>query len=350
MTAASAHGAPAAATHPQPTLVMTVPRRRVRSGPPRSSRLPRPPKDSGGDRRPGGGLIRRRPGWPVLAVAVIVVLLLLGTGAWWFTAGPGSYLDAPSLVGQSQSDAQRTLSGEGLSSRVSSVFDPKVAAGTVISADPMAGEHVKKHGTVNLVVSKGPQLVAVPDVGGFTVTQATGELLAAKLKVGTTTSQYYPAVPVGQVISTSPNIGTRIAAGQPVNLLVSGAGVLKGLASGRCLDVPSGSQVNGTRTVLQDCNGGTSQAWAASPSGQLTVYGGTKCLDVAGGSTDDGAIVQIYDCSGGSNQQWTINPDGSIVSAASGKCLDATDHGTDNGTPIQIWSCSGDTNQKWSRT
>jgi predicted alpha-1,2-mannosidase len=126
-------------------------------------------------------------------------------------------------------------------------------------------------------------------------------------------------------------------------------GVLRGQASGRCVDVPGLSQTNGTTVALWDCNGGTNQQWTATASKQLMVYG-TKCLDVNGASTADGAAVQIYDCNGGTNQQWTLNADGTIVGVGSGKCLDATGQGTANGTLIQIWTCNGGTNQKWSRS
>jgi alpha-glucosidase len=125
--------------------------------------------------------------------------------------------------------------------------------------------------------------------------------------------------------------------------------VLKGQASGRCVDVPNNTQVNRTQVELWDCNGGANQQWTATSSKQLTVYGG-KCLDVDGGATADGTPVTIYDCNGGTNQQWNVNADGTVVSVGSGKCLDATGAKTDNGTLLQIWACNGGGNQKWARS
>jgi predicted alpha-1,6-mannanase (GH76 family) len=132
------------------------------------------------------------------------------------------------------------------------------------------------------------------------------------------------------------------------NVTPPATNILKGLESGRCVDVPGAGQTNSTRVALWDCNGGTNQRWVATGSRQLQVYG-SKCLDVSGGSTTDGAAVIIYDCHAGTNQQWTVNADGSVVSAASGKCLDATAHGTANGTLLAIWTCNGGANQKWAR-
>ena len=126
------------------------------------------------------------------------------------------------------------------------------------------------------------------------------------------------------------------------------AGILKGRQSGRCADVPGGSQTNGTQITLYDCNGGANQSWTLTPQGQLQVYG-SKCLDVKDAGTADGTAVQIWDCNNGGNQQWTVNADGSIVNTGSGKCLDATSLGTANNTPLEIWTCNNGDNQQWDR-
>ncbi|MEV0570543.1 glycoside hydrolase family 97 catalytic domain-containing protein [Dactylosporangium sp. NPDC050588] len=125
--------------------------------------------------------------------------------------------------------------------------------------------------------------------------------------------------------------------------------VIRGVQSGRCVDVPNNTTTSGTPVALWDCNGGANQRWVATGSRQLQVYG-TKCLDVVGASTADGAAVQIWDCNGGTNQQWTLNSNGTIVGTGSGKCLDAYDNGTTNGTKLIIWPCSGGTNQQWTRS
>ncbi|MFH8484040.1 endo-1,4-beta-xylanase [Streptomyces longisporoflavus] len=124
-------------------------------------------------------------------------------------------------------------------------------------------------------------------------------------------------------------------------------GQIKGVGSGRCLDVPNAGTSDGTQVQLWDCTGGTNQQWTATASGELKVYG-NKCLDAAG--TGNGARVQIYGCSGADNQKWRLNADGSIVGVQSGRCLDAVGVGTANGTLIQLYSCSNGSNQRWTRT
>lgn len=143
---------------------------------------------------------------------------------------------------------------------------------------------------------------------------------------------------------TGTNSGAAPGTTQPPGAV----GVLRGVQSNRCLDVPGQATANQTPLQIWDCNGGTNQQWTALSSGALQVYG-NKCLDVPGHATVAGTRVQIYDCNGGANQQWTLNPDGTVVGRESGLCLDATGQATANGTAVQIWTCNDGANQKWAR-
>ncbi|WP_320777170.1 endo-1,4-beta-xylanase [Streptomyces sp. CRN 30] len=124
-------------------------------------------------------------------------------------------------------------------------------------------------------------------------------------------------------------------------------GQVKGVGSGRCLDVPNASTADGTQLQLWDCHSNANQQWTYTDAGELRVYG-DKCLDAAG--TGNGARVQIYSCWGGDNQKWRLNSDGTVVGVQSGLCLDAVGGGTANGTLVQLHSCSNGSNQRWTRT
>ncbi|MFK4066320.1 endo-1,4-beta-xylanase [Streptomyces sp. NPDC029674] len=125
------------------------------------------------------------------------------------------------------------------------------------------------------------------------------------------------------------------------------SGQIKGVASGRCLDVPNAGTADGTQLQLWDCHTSTNQQWTHTAAGELRVYG-NKCLDAAG--TGNGTRVQIYSCWGGDNQKWRLTSDGTIVGVQSGRCLDVVGGGTANGTSIQLYSCSGGSNQRWTHT
>jgi hypothetical protein len=140
------------------------------------------------------------------------------------------------------------------------------------------------------------------------------------------------------------NLSVTAVSGPPP----ASSGRLVGAGSGRCLDVPNQSTINGVQLDIWDCNGGANQQFTQLTNGALQVYG-TKCLDVPGHAAAAGTPVEIYDCNGGANQQWRVNSDGTIVGVESGLCLDVTGAATANGTLVEIWTCNGGTNQKWSR-
>jgi poly(3-hydroxybutyrate) depolymerase len=121
--------------------------------------------------------------------------------------------------------------------------------------------------------------------------------------------------------------------------------MLRGDASGRCLDIPNSSTANGTQAQIWDCHGGTNQQFTQNGAA-LQVMG--KCLD-APTNAAAGTRVQIWDCTGGANQQWALNANGTITNGQSGLCLDVNGAGTANGTAAIVWTCHGGTNQRWTR-
>ncbi|WP_432933164.1 lectin [Microbispora sp. CA-135349] len=148
----------------------------------------------------------------------------------------------------------------------------------------------------------------------------------------------------GTSTSPSPQVSPSASPTPPAGSTTS----IKGVPSGRCLDVNGASQTNGATVLIWDCNGQNNQKWTSTSASELRVYG-NKCLDVNGGGTADGTSVIIWDCNGQNNQKWRFNSDGTITAVGAGKCLDVASSGTANGTKVQIWSCTGGNNQKWTR-
>jgi len=128
------------------------------------------------------------------------------------------------------------------------------------------------------------------------------------------------------------------------------SGELRGVGSGRCLDVPGLTTESGTQLQIWDCWGGSNQQWTHTAAGELTVYAGDsqRCLDAEGNGTSNGTAVIIWSCHGGINQRWSLNPDGTITGVQSGLCLDVYEAGTANGSQAILWSCHGGSNQRWT--
>jgi len=139
-----------------------------------------------------------------------------------------------------------------------------------------------------------------------------------------------------------------VAAGYATSVVSGQQNVtIVGAQSGRCVDDPNGTTVNGTQQQLFDCTGGTAQRWTYTASKQLTIFG-NKCLDASNQGTANGTAAIIWDCNGQANQQWNVNTSGTITGVQSGLCLDANGAATANGTKIILWACNGGANQRWS--
>lgn len=162
----------------------------------------------------------RRKG--VIWVIVLVLLALLASGAgWFFGMGPGAQVTLPDLKSQPAEQAASILAGYGIKAEQQEVFDEKVGSGLVVATEPPAGTVIRKFESVQLLVSKGPQLFPVPGLVKKTLDDARTALTGANLAAGSVTEKYSDTAPVGQVIAQSPGSGAQVRRGTPVNLTVS---------------------------------------------------------------------------------------------------------------------------------
>jgi serine/threonine-protein kinase len=164
---------------------------------------------------------RRRWVWLTAAIALVAVL---GVGGWWFmTSGPGAYRPVPAgLVGVERAAAETILAEADLGVAVAESFHPEVALGLVISTSPGEGESVRKDGTVELVVSKGPDLRLVPpDLLGKPVADVTAALVGASFEVAEPVGAYDDHVAAGNVLTMSVESGASVPVGTEVALTVS---------------------------------------------------------------------------------------------------------------------------------
>lgn len=162
-------------------------------------------------RRKRGSAIRK-----VIALAVILSAI-----AGWYLV-KSTQTSVPQLVGSTVEQALAALSQAELNGEISSeVFSDTVAANVVISADPPSGSTISKSSTVNLVVSKGPEKFAVPEVRGKTLDVVTSEIEQLGLKLGTTKSVYDSEISEGLVISATPETGTLLDPDSSIDLTLS---------------------------------------------------------------------------------------------------------------------------------
>ncbi|MGW6016128.1 ricin-type beta-trefoil lectin domain protein [Streptomyces sp. NPDC055210] len=124
--------------------------------------------------------------------------------------------------------------------------------------------------------------------------------------------------------------------------------LIKGHASGRCINVSGNSASSGRLLDIMDCSRGARMEWKFMPDGTIRAMG--ECMEVAGNSAENGANIQLAGCDGSTAQHFVLNTSHDLVNPQSHKCVDVKDQLTANTSRLQLWTCNGQRNQKWSKT
>jgi beta-lactam-binding protein with PASTA domain/serine/threonine protein kinase len=162
------------------------------------------------DATPRGRVVRSdpEPGTNVHSGSAVTVFM---------STGP-PLISVPDVRGKSQQDATATLTGLGFSVSDAEKSSDTVPAGTVLSQTPAPGTKLAKFKIVTIVVSKGPDLVQVPQLPRLiTAVKARNILEAVGFKVEV---QRTLGVPGGLVLGTDPAAGTKLKRGATVTLIV----------------------------------------------------------------------------------------------------------------------------------
>jgi beta-lactam-binding protein with PASTA domain len=128
----------------------------------------------------------------------------------------------PNVEGLTQAAAIAAVTGANLTvGTITQQTSNTVVTGNVVSQNQPSGSSVAQDSPVNLVISSGPEMVAVPNIVGLTQAAATAAITAAKLTIGTVTQQTGDTVDTGKVISQDPASGVSVTRGSPLNLVIS---------------------------------------------------------------------------------------------------------------------------------
>ena len=129
------------------------------------------------------------------------------------SSGPAPRTVPSGLVGGSFENAKAALEGVQLKAKQVDEFSDDVEKGKVIRVEPGEGEQAERDSEVAVVVSKGPDVVTVPDVSGMSLDEAVSAIEGAGLVVG---EAFGPAK--GDPFITSPAAGTEVRRGATVDI------------------------------------------------------------------------------------------------------------------------------------
>jgi serine/threonine-protein kinase len=157
------------------------------------------------------------PAGQVLATDPAAGTVRAAGGSVALTVSKGEPIQVPDVTGESVSDAEQDLRDAGLKAKVATarVYSSDADAGDVATQSPASGAQLAANGTVTLTLSKGPQMVTVPDVTGKSVSDAKKILGDAGFK--TRVIRFFFT---GRVDSEDPDAGGQAPKGSTITLWV----------------------------------------------------------------------------------------------------------------------------------
>ncbi len=129
-------------------------------------------------------------------------------------------VSVPSVVGLDAVAAGDALASSGLVAAFFEAYSDTVPEGSVLAQTPAAEIETARGAVVEVVLSRGPQPVAVPNVAGLPTAEAQALVEAAGLSAVIVPTAH-DIVPAGRVASQTPSPGTLVRPGTVVNLAVS---------------------------------------------------------------------------------------------------------------------------------
>ena len=153
---------------------------------------------------------------------IIALLLLIGLVFGGFRLLNIGKISVPSLVGMSQSEANKSLELLGLDLEIiEEVFSEDIPKGRIIASEPGGGGKISPDEKVGLILSKGQERILVPRLNGLTPDVASAQLSSLGLTVGEINEIFDMKIAAGYVIATEPKETMAVKRKTIVNLIVS---------------------------------------------------------------------------------------------------------------------------------
>ena len=142
------------------------------------------------------------------------------TVAIFVSTGPGS-AEIPDVGGRPLAEARRVLERRGFEVAVERTFSETVPRGRVVETSPPARTSLNLGSSVTVIVSRGRETVAVPNVVGRSRDEARLALEGADLRVAVRREE--SGADPGTVLRQDPAAGARIPKGDVVTIVVARA-------------------------------------------------------------------------------------------------------------------------------
>lgn len=139
----------------------------------------------------------------------------------YVSTGPTTF-KLPKLEKMTEAQAKTAIKDAGMTvGTITEDFSSNMEAGLVMSQSPAAGTKVPKGTAVNIVISKGPEALVMPDLLGMDYEEAEELLEKMGLVIDQVTKEYSSKYEKDQVIKQSIKADKEVEKGTKINLVLS---------------------------------------------------------------------------------------------------------------------------------
>lgn len=160
-------------------------------------------------------------------IAIVLIAVIASTGIFKgkeatteATTTEAAVLKMIDVVGLEEDEAVDALETAGIDYVIERAYDTKFDEGIVMSQDILEGTELQEGDKVKIIISKGAEMVSVPDVVGKSFDEASTLLKTAGFEVEED-DEYDDEVEKDYIISQTPNGDTEAAKGSVVKIVVS---------------------------------------------------------------------------------------------------------------------------------
>ena len=165
--------------------------------------------------------VKKGKNWAWIVVTIFAALLLFGVGFLFFIPSQ-PVTRVPDVTGLTLSEAANRAGEHGLGVKtVRHDYSEVVPLGHIITQDPKPGRSLRRGRDIEVVLSRGKEMVVVPDLSGKTRIEAEIILEDARLKLGDVYHEPSSEVPRGLVVRQKPAPNLQIERGATVDLYLS---------------------------------------------------------------------------------------------------------------------------------
>ena len=170
---------------------------------------------------PSEGATRSKTRGRLIGGIVGAIVLLAAILTWFFMWGPGSFRPMVDVVNQQWPDASKSLTAADVTFERVDVFDDNIPAGNVARTNPAPGKPLGRFQTAKIFVSKGIEMLTMPDLTGKTREEALELVKKARFNTPQISEDFHDTVPEGQISSQDPAPNASVAHNTMVKITVS---------------------------------------------------------------------------------------------------------------------------------